>query len=133
MLVITVGLAITAYGYITGLFESQKPKIELMDVSCASGTQNYYVTIRNIDLFENVSVRDVQVRLDEVPVSSAIMVWDWVPGTVPGSQVITTDNTTVMRFSCSSAPGGNCVSGTAHRVKVLGPGIRPVQIPVSCG
>ncbi len=136
MLVITVGLAITAYGYITGLFEQQKLKIELSDISCASGSQNYYITLRNVDFFENVSIRDVQVRLDEVPISQAALIWDWVPGVVAGSQVITADNSTVLRFVCSNAGAQglpSCVPGTTHRVKVIAPGSRTMGDTVSCG
>ena len=46
MLVITVGLAITAYGYITGLFNQQTEKlIEASDVSCAWNPGPYHEAV----------------------------------------------------------------------------------------
>lgn len=132
MLVITVGLAITAYGYIQNLFTTQTEKqIEVSDASCAAGVSNYYVTVRNLDSFENITLSEIAFRVDEVPVSPT-----WLQhSTFLGKDIVTFDNTSLASIACSNtgvAGQVNCVPGTTHRMKVIGPTGKANQIPVSC-
>ena len=134
MLVITVGLAITAYGYISGVFGKQTQKqIDVSDASCAPGAGLYYVTLRNLDSFNNISTGDISMRVDEAPVTAV-----WVgPALQNGKPVVTTDNTSLATIACSNAGAANvtnCVAGTAHRVKVINAAgsTKSISIPVSC-
>jgi flagellin-like protein len=132
MLVITVGLAITAYGFITNMFSQQTERqIEVADASCAPGSNNYYITVRNLDKFNNISLSDISFRLDEVPATPVWLQYS----TFQGKNIISFDNTSLASIPCSSAgaPGQpNCVPGTAHRIRVIGPTGRANQLPVSC-
>lgn len=119
MLVITVALAITAYGYITGLFTSQTSKtIEIADAACTAGV-SYFVTVRNTDQFNNISTAELTVRVDDQPITTIT----WNPTSIQANGGVTTGTVT-------NPAGGT--AGTAHRVKVLGPSGRPAQIPVTC-
>jgi len=132
MLVITVGLAITAYGFITNMFSQQTERqIEVADASCAPGAGSYYITIRNLDSFNNISLNEISFRLDEVPATPTWLQYS----TFNGRNVITPDNTSLGSIPCSStgAQGqSNCVPGTTHRIRVIGPTGRANQLPVSC-
>lgn len=132
MLVITVGLAITAYGFITNMFSQQTDRqIEVADASCAAGASNYYITIRNLDSFNNISLSEISFRLDEVPTTPTWLQYS----TFNNQNVITFDNTSLASIPCSSAGvqgQPNCVPGTTHRIRVIGPTGRANQLPVSC-
>jgi len=132
MLVITVGLAITAYGYIQNLFTTQTEKqIEVADASCAAGASNYYVTVRNLDSFANITLTELAFRVDEIPVSPTWLQYD----SFLGKNIVTFDNTSLASIPCSStgvAGQVNCVPGTTHRLKVIGPTGKANQVPVSC-
>jgi flagellin-like protein len=116
MLVITVGLAITAYGYIQNLFTTQTEKqIEVADASCAAGVNTYYIA----------------VRIDEVPVTPTWLQYS----TFLNKNVISFDNTSLASVPCSSTGvvgQVNCVPGTTHRMKVIGPTGKAIQTPISC-
>lgn len=119
MLVITVALAITAYGYITGLFTTQTSQnIDLADASCIAGS-SYFLTVRNLDQFNNISTSNLIVRVNDAPVTTIT----WNPTTIQANRGVSTGTIT--------NPAGGA-SGTAHRIKVIGPSGRPVQLSVSC-
>lgn len=119
MLVITVALAITAYGYITGLFTSTTSGlIDIADVSCTAGS-SYFVTVRNTDQFNNISTVELLVRVDDTPVTTIT----WNPTIIPANRGVTVGTIT--------DPAGGA-AGSVHRIRVIGPAGRPVTLPVSC-
>ncbi len=119
MLVITVALAISAYGYITGLFTSTTSRtIDLADASCTAGS-SYFVTVRNTDQFNNISTTELIVRVDDQPITTIV----WNPISISANRGVSTGTIT--------NPAGGA-AGTAHRIRVIGPTGRPVTLPVNC-
>lgn len=120
MLVITVALAITAYSYINGLFTSQTTKnTQFVDAGCNPST-SYFLTIRNLDNFNNISVNSFVVRVDNQP---ANVQWDSVNG------FVTTNNQTSGTIACTAQ---TCATGSFHRIRFVGPTGEPVEKAVSC-
>jgi flagellin-like protein len=77
MLVITVSLAITAFGFINNWFGSTTSQlIEVADASCDS---SYYVVLRNIDEFSPIDTSNLIATVDEVPTNVV-----WRPNDVTG-------------------------------------------------
>lgn len=119
MLVITVALAITAYGYITGLFESQTSEIvEVAAATCDASGGRYFVVVRNLDQFSTVNTNDIIVTLDNVPLSSGIT---WNPATIDADG-----------SSTATITGANATAGTVHRIQVIGPSGRPSTTSAAC-
>lgn len=119
MLVITVALAITAYGYITGLFTSTTSKtVNLVDAACNAGS-SYFVTVRDTDQFNNISTTELIVRVDDQPINTIV----WNPVQVSANNGVSTGTIT--------SPAGGA-AGSAHRIKVIGPSGRPEQLVVTC-
>lgn len=120
MLVITVALAITAYSYINGLFTSQTTKnTELVDSGCNPGVA-YFLTVRSLDNFNNISTSSFTVRVDNSP---ATVVWNDFNG------LLTTGNQTSGTIVCSS-PG--CAAGTFHTIRFVGPSGQPASNKIAC-
>lgn len=125
MLVITVSLAVTAFGFINNWFTASTSEIvEVADVSCRNNTGGtlYYVTLRNTDQFNTVNTADVIVRIDESPTTMT-----WSPTTIAAN-----GGTTVGQVTCNTGGAPNCVMGTGHRIRVIGPSGRAITAPVTC-
>lgn len=119
MLVITVALAITAYGYITGLFTSQTTRnIEVLQPTCSAGV-SYTVDVRNLDPLNNITTNTILIRVDGQ--TAAGVAWNVVQiGSNGGLATATITN-----------PAGGAI-GTAHKIRVLGPAGQPQDSAVSC-
>jgi flagellin-like protein len=110
MLMITIGLAGTAFIYINSFITGTTQKrISLIDVSCKA-PNTVYVVVKNLDPSVNIGTNELTVFVDKQPVTSSIS-WD--------SPNIQPQNTTIGTVSCPS--GLNCTVGTLHTVKVVGP------------
>ena len=121
MLVITVALAITAYGYISGLFATQtEGLVELVDASCNTGSGQYFAVVRNLDQLTNVTTGEILINLDDVPVPASNMTWSDPQIAANGGTSIATIN------------GAGPTAGEVNRIKVIGPTGRPQTLTVSC-
>lgn len=123
MLVITVSLAITAFGFINNWFTSTTSElIDVADASCRTGTGSaYYIVIRNTDQFNTINTADIIVRIDEIPYTPS-----WNPTTIAAG------GNTVGSVACGGAGQPTCVDGSAHQVRVIGPTGRAITTPVTC-
>jgi flagellin-like protein len=108
MLMITIGLAGTAFIYINSfLTGTTQKRISLIDVSCRAGS-NVYVIVKNLDPNVNIGTNELTVLLDKQPVPSSGISWN--------PTIIQPQNTTIGNFGCTT-----CAAGTLHTVKVVGP------------
>ncbi len=111
MLMITIGLAGTAFIYIQGSLLSRAQKqITLLDTSCSASTGTIFVTIRNLDPRLSIATNELLVRVDSVPVASP-----WGSATEVQAQ-----NTIVGSVDCVAESLG-CDFGATRFVKVIGP------------
>lgn len=122
MLVITVALAITAYSYIQGLFTTTTSKaIDIADSGCIADS-SLFVTVRNLDQFNNISTSEIIVRVDDLPVAPV-----WNPADVGANR-----GTSSATIDCGGADEPTCAIGSVHRIRVAGPSGRAIQEAVSC-
>ena len=119
MLVMTIALAGVAYTYISGTFTARISKqIALLDATCKASTA-YYVTVKNLDSFNNISSSEIVIRIDDVTVTT--LTWDNNQlGANGGISTATITN-----------PAGGAAS-SVHRVRVFGPAGTPEQLPAYC-
>ena len=142
MLVITVALAITAYGFITGIFTQQTSElIEIGDVTCIEDANVgavaphgvFNIVIRNLDEFQTVSVNQISISIDGTPIPLTHML------SRSAEPIPVNGGSTVI------ALGGNDTAGPppglpsvvraangAHQVRVLGPSGRAQVATVTC-
>lgn len=118
MLVMTIALAGIAYSYISGTFTARASKqIAAIDASCKASTA-YYVTVRNLDSFTNVSTSEIALRVDDGPVTT--VTWDTTTLVANGGIATAT----------ITNPAGGAAS-SAHRVRIIGPA-NSEQLPAYC-
>ncbi len=110
MLMITIGLAGTAFVYIqSALLGRTQQQIVISDVSCSSSTSTIYITVKNLDPQLDIAPSgDLLVRLNNVPITAIT----WSP------DPIAPNTNSVGIHTCTP---GVCVSGTILPVKVIGP------------
>jgi flagellin-like protein len=108
MLMITIGLAGTAFIYISSFLQSRTQKgINLIDISCSNSTAAVYITIKNTDPNLAIDSGELTVMYDGSPQSVS-----WNPSPIQPQK------NSVGRITCS---GSMCVKGSLHTVKVIGP------------
>jgi flagellin-like protein len=111
MLMITIGLAGTAFIYISGFLKGTTEKrIALLDVSCEAGSKVYFV-VKNLDPNVNIGTNELTVFFDKKPVTPS--------GWSPDPNTIQPQNTTIGTITCSAT--SPCESGKLYTVKVVGP------------
>lgn len=121
MLVITVALAITAYGYISGLFTQQTSElIELADATCNTATGQYFAVVRNLDQFKNVSTTEIIISVNDTILPSTVLAWN-------PTSIGPNGGTSVLTIS-SQGPS----AGKVARIKVTGPAGRPQVLAAYC-
>ncbi len=114
MLMITIGLAGTAFIYIQGVLVGRTQKqISFADASCSAPT-TMYITVKNLDTTLNISYNELLVRVDNTP-AIGIQLGNWTPSSIPPQQ------NSVLSLSCNLVSGLSCALGTIHSVKALGP------------
>jgi flagellin-like protein len=140
MLVITVALAITAYGFITGQIRTTiERNIDVVDKTCVlqGTTGTYNITVRNTDPINTVLTSSIVTRVNEVSYSPAC--WkasatDCIaPSFTSASAVPANSGTAIATIRCGGAGQPACVSGTAYALKVIGPAGRALVDTVTCG
>ncbi len=119
ILLIVVGLAGTAYTYISSSLTSRTTKqIDVLDVSCSSQStpQQVYITIKNLDpkLSINTSVDSLTVRGQSAPIQT--VTWN---STSPGSPAIIGSNGGVVTANFTPSPA--VTAGSSYNVRIVGP------------
>lgn len=110
MLIITIALAGVAYAYISGIFQTKATKlINVVDSSCSANT-GFFITVKNLDSFNEIDTSEIIVRVNDTTVTSDNISWD--PETISANSG--TSIATIKCPVCASA-------GTAHRIRVIGP------------
>lgn len=121
MLVITVALAITAYGYISGLFATQtEGLVELVDASCNTASTQYFAVVRNLDQLTNVTTNEILINIDDVPIAPSSISWS-------DAQIGSNGGTSIATIN-----GQSPTAGEVNRMKLIGPTGRPQTLTVSC-
>lgn len=135
MLVITVALAITAYGFITNSIGGQITKlIDIVDITCDAsiipvGT-SFNITLKNTDPINPVTTSSILIRIDDVAYLPQVWI---VPGTpTPITTIAANNNYGMAGIPCGSPSQPLCGVGSAHSVKVLGPSGRALSTTVAC-
>ena len=114
MLMITIGLAGTAFVYINQALTGRMDKsISVIDASCSYvNPARIFITVKNMDSKLDIPTAEVMIKVNSIPINVANIIWDTSP--------IPHQTTSMATIDCSGA-GISCTAGQSHIVRVTGP------------
>ena len=104
--------------------------LSISEASCATNASSYYITVRNMDAVDNVSISKVTFEVDGTPI---VPTWLQHP-TSSDDDVISPKTASFVSIPCSSTGAAgepSCVPGTTHELVISGPN-RDKQVLVTC-